>query len=221
MSKPVKKSSKIPPKKEESFDSDNEDIDNEDEEEEEDNLEEPDEYIEEDGAEDFIDEVAEEIDEEANAEEEEEDDEDEGEAEEAEEIDGDENEKEDCEENDDKCDDRDNVIDVGAEEYDIELTSVRVPDEERITNPFLTKYEIARIIGVRVQQLIKSAPALVSNITGKPPIQIALDELLSRRIPFKIKRQMPYPKHEIWRMSELFVKLSQDDIDDLIACINV
>ena len=119
-----------------------------------------------------------------------------------------------------KDDEDDDIINVGCEEYDIDSIAIRVPAEERITSPMLTKYETALILGIRVQQLIKSAPAFVTDTAGKSPMHIAIDELLAGRLPFKIKRPLPYPKYEIWKLSELKVTLTQDDIDDLIECIN-
>lgn len=125
-------------------------------------------------------------------------------------------------EKDEIDDDDDNgMIDLRSEEVDYETTSLRVPDNERITENILTKYELPVVLGVRVQQLLKNAPALVSDTNGKSPMHVALDELLAGKIPFKIKRQMPYGKYEIWRLKELKVNISQDDIEELIKCINM
>lgn len=114
--------------------------------------------------------------------------------------------------------DDDMIID-DPDDVNIYKDSVRVLDENRTTKSELTKYETTRILGIRAKQLSEGAQSLTSNVHDKTPIRIAIDELLLRKIPFKIKRQMPYPEYEIWKISELKVNISQDDIDDLILAI--
>lgn len=48
-----------------------------------------------------------------------------------------------------------NVIDEN------EMNEHEEPNTERITSPFMTKYEKARIIGVRAVQISKNAPIYV------------------------------------------------------------
>lgn len=114
--------------------------------------------------------------------------------------------------------DEDMIID-DPDDINIYKDSVRVADENRTTKPDMTKYEVTRILGIRAKQLSENAQSLISNVQDKSPIRIAIDELLLKKIPFKIKRQMPYPEYEIWKISELNVTISQDDIDDLILAI--
>ena len=76
---------------------------------------------------------------------------------------------------------------------------------ERITNPYLTKYEKTRILGVRTTQLARGAKPLVEleqnhNYTQK---DIAELELINKVSPFKIKRPLPNGKYEIWDVNEL------------------
>jgi DNA-directed RNA polymerase I, II, and III subunit RPABC2 len=71
--------------------------------------------------------------------------------------------------------------------------------------PFLTKFEKARIIGVRLQQLAYGAKPRV-DVTGLKSIQeIADKELKERKMPFIIRRTMPNGKHEDWRMEEFLI----------------
>lgn len=71
--------------------------------------------------------------------------------------------------------------------------------------PFLTKFEKARIIGVRLQQLAYGAKPRV-DVTGLKSIQeIADKELKERKLPFIIRRTMPNGKHEDWRMEEFLI----------------
>ena len=80
----------------------------------------------------------------------------------------------------------------------------RIPDEERTTPAFMTKYEKARIIGTRALQISKNAPVLVD--LGKDdidPILIAEKELAEKKIPFVIRRYLPDGSYEDWKTSEL------------------
>jgi len=51
-----------------------------------------------------------------------------------------------------------------AEAQEGEVTRVdkkRVPDAERITSSFMTKYEKARVLGTRALQISKNAPLMI------------------------------------------------------------
>jgi DNA-directed RNA polymerase subunit K/omega len=72
------------------------------------------------------------------------------------------------------------------------------------TLPFITKYERARIIGERTQQLNAGAIAFVKvdpNIIDG--YLIALKEFEAKKIPFIIKRPLPNGGVEYWKMSDL------------------
>ena len=70
------------------------------------------------------------------------------------------------------------------------------------TIPFLTKFEKARIMGVRLQQLAYGAKPRV-HIEGLNSIQeIVEQELIQRKIPFIIRRTLPNNSYEDWRMEE-------------------
>ena len=80
----------------------------------------------------------------------------------------------------------------------------RIPNEERTTPAFMTKYEKARIIGTRALQISKNAPILVD--LGKDdidPILIAEKELAEKKIPFVIRRYLPDGSYEDWKTCEL------------------
>ena len=80
----------------------------------------------------------------------------------------------------------------------------RIPDDERTTPSFMTKYEKARIIGTRALQISKNAPVLVD--LGKDdidPILIAEKELAEKKIPFVIRRYLPDGSYEDWKTCEL------------------
>jgi DNA-directed RNA polymerase I, II, and III subunit RPABC2 len=87
-----------------------------------------------------------------------------------------------------------------------------VNKEDRISKPFLTKYERARIIGDRTRQLIGGAKPMIKNYTGIDPKQIAILELnlaLDKKnknlayLPFIVERPRPDGKYELWSLNEL------------------
>ena len=79
----------------------------------------------------------------------------------------------------------------------------QIDKQKRISLPFLTKYEKARIIGLRVQQLLNGAQPLVDTRGLKSYLEIAEKELKDKRIPFIIKRNLPNNKAEYWKINEL------------------
>lgn len=117
--------------------------------------------------------------------------------------------------------DEDTQVNQGfsIDEIDIEAISTQELNEDRIGRPKITYTEMVALIGIRCKQLDSGAPPLISNTTGMKNIEICVEELKAKRLPFKIKRQMPYPKYEIWKISELEVQITQDDIDNLYETI--
>lgn len=80
---------------------------------------------------------------------------------------------------------------------------VRVPDEERRSEPVMTSYEVVRIVGTRAGQLQMGAPALIQNTEGLTYSQIAYLELRAGKTPYLIRRYMPGDRYEEWRVAEL------------------
>lgn len=79
-----------------------------------------------------------------------------------------------------------------------------IVDELHKTLPFLTKFEKARILGIRAKQLDEGAQPFVkvpSNVvTG---YTISLMELEQKKIPFIIRRPIPGGGSEYWKVSDL------------------
>lgn len=72
------------------------------------------------------------------------------------------------------------------------------------TLPILTRYEKAKILGVRAKQ-INNGSKLFINV-GKDVIEghtIALMELEQKKIPFIIRRPLPNGRSEYWRVKDL------------------
>eukprot|EP00758_Cryptobia_borreli_P000018 Tbor_TRINITY_DN10022_c0_g1::TRINITY_DN10022_c0_g1_i1::g.12300::m.12300/K03014/RPB6, POLR2F; DNA-directed RNA polymerases I, II, and III subunit RPABC2 len=84
------------------------------------------------------------------------------------------------------------------------LGRARVGDE-RITNRLMTKFERARILGTRAQQISMNAPVLSTMEGEVDPLEIAQKELRDRKIPIIIRRILPDNSYEDWKVEELEV----------------
>ena len=83
-------------------------------------------------------------------------------------------------------------------------TSKKVKNTDRITSPFMTKYEKARVLGTRALQISKNAPLmLVPNQGETDPYKLAERELAERKIPFIVRRFLPDGSYEDWKLAEL------------------
>lgn len=80
----------------------------------------------------------------------------------------------------------------------------RIVDPLHTTIPFLTKYEKARIIGTRAEQIDRGGPVFVEVdprvIHGRT---IAMMEFEQKKIPFIIARPLPNQGIEYWRVEDL------------------
>ena len=89
---------------------------------------------------------------------------------------------------------------------DVEL--INVVDEIsshkiRVTKPYLTKYEKARILGLRATQISKQAKPTVDIGDIKDALKIAEKEFKYGNIPFIVRRHLPDGSFEDWKLSEL------------------
>ena len=82
----------------------------------------------------------------------------------------------------------------------------RIPDEERGTSRFMTKYERARILGTRALQISKNAPLMIDPADESDPYRLAEIELQEKKVPFIIRRYLPDGAFEDWKVAELFVE---------------
>jgi DNA-directed RNA polymerase I, II, and III subunit RPABC2 len=70
------------------------------------------------------------------------------------------------------------------------------------TIPLLTKFERARIMGVRKQQLAYGAKPRIDITNLKSIDEIVEQELFQRKIPFIIRRMLPNSTYEDWKLEE-------------------
>ncbi|ELP88937.1 DNA-directed RNA polymerase I, II, and III subunit RPABC2, putative [Entamoeba invadens IP1] len=102
--------------------------------------------------------------------------------------------------------DQENVIDdyeqLGIDNY---VETKEIKGNDRTTTKFMTKYEKARVLGTRALQISMNAPVFV-NLNGMTdPLQIAMEELKEKKIPFIIRRRLPNGSYEDWKISELII----------------
>ncbi|ORM41535.1 putative DNA-directed RNA polymerase [Babesia sp. Xinjiang] len=103
----------------------------------------------------------------------------------------------------------------------------RVDNAHRITSPYMTKYEKARIIGTRALQISLNAPITIpvdgsidtsddgiamgfgesidTSAAAIDPLVIAEKELYQKSVPFIIRRYLPNGSYEDWKIEELII----------------
>jgi len=88
----------------------------------------------------------------------------------------------------------------------LEKTYENFYTQKKETKPFLTKFERAKIIGIRAEMLANGAPALVEvpkSITNV--YEIAKLEFKERKIPLLIRRYLPNGTDEDWRLQDMVI----------------
>ena len=97
----------------------------------------------------------------------------------------------------------------------------RQPNKVKITTPYLTKYERARVLGTRALQIryvrailsrnahalrSMNAPVLVPLEGETDALQIAIKELSQKKIPLIIRRYLPDGSFEDWSIKDLITE---------------
>ena len=79
-----------------------------------------------------------------------------------------------------------------------------IVDPLHTTTPVLTKYEKARVLGIRTKQLNAGCPPMIPVpdhlIDG---YAVAVMELAAKQIPFVLQRTLPSGVNEFWRVADL------------------
>lgn len=98
---------------------------------------------------------------------------------------------EDIEDNDDNeklnSEDDDEENEENYDSFDEEVNNEPVTDDKYIGLPYLTKYEKARILGVRTNQISMGSKIFVET-NEKDPFKIAKLELQNKKMPLLIRR---------------------------------
>ncbi|XP_005421894.1 DNA-directed RNA polymerases I, II, and III subunit RPABC2 [Geospiza fortis] len=103
-------------------------------------------------------------------------------------------------EEDEGLEDLENAEEVGAP-----CAARRQANQKRITTPYMTKYERARVLGTRALQIAMCAPVMVELEGETDPLLIAMKELKARKIPIIIRRYLPDGSYEDWGVDELII----------------
>lgn len=93
-----------------------------------------------------------------------------------------------------------NIIEIDQPDNSNEMK--KIPKNKRISLPYLTKYEFAKIIGIRAIQISKNSD-IYTTIDNPDPISIAEKEFKEKKIPFIIRRYLPNNRYEDWKLEEL------------------
>jgi len=110
------------------------------------------------------------------------------------------------EEDEEDEEDEENIINNNIE-FDDDDEDKEEKILEKKTFNYLTKYERCFILGIRIQQIMNNSPIFINTniLEVVNPFNIAYEELLQKKIPFKIKRKMPNGNVEIWDLEDLII----------------
>ena len=105
---------------------------------------------------------------------------------------------------DDEVFEIDNFIDTNNDKKIISYDDIIKKNKniKKKTVPFLNKFERARLIGVRIQQLSSGAQPKICTKGFNSIKDIVEEELIQRKIPLIIKRILPNGESEDWRLEE-------------------
>ena len=78
-------------------------------------------------------------------------------------------------------------------------------DPFHTTIPILSRYEFAKIIGIRTKQLNHGSTPFIDNLDPNiiDGYTIAMKEFKLKKIPFIIKRPLPNGVYEYWNVKDL------------------
>ena len=112
----------------------------------------------------------------------------------------------DDDDDDDDDEDDENIINNNVE-FDDDTDHKEKKILEKKTFNYLTKYERCFILGIRIQQIMNNSPIFINTdiLDIINPFNIAYEELLQKRIPFKVKRKLPNGNVEIWDLEDLII----------------
>ncbi len=80
------------------------------------------------------------------------------------------------------------------------------------TPPYLTRYERAKVIGVRAEQIsVGQVPLIEDVFDGRSALDLAIQELIEKKIPNKIIRKLPNGDTETWLVKDLINLYDQPD----------
>jgi DNA-directed RNA polymerases I, II, and III subunit RPABC2 len=87
----------------------------------------------------------------------------------------------------------------------MEKTGRCLNKEERISSNRLTRFERSGLLGRRAVQIDNDAPIFVDIDGETSSYEIALKELMEKKIPLNVERILPNGDWEIWTIDELVI----------------
>jgi DNA-directed RNA polymerase I, II, and III subunit RPABC2 len=73
----------------------------------------------------------------------------------------------------------------------------------RTTSKYMTRYEKAKILGIRSKQISENMPVLINVGEENNALNIAMLELEAGVIPIIVRRFLPDGNYEDWKVSDL------------------
>ena len=89
----------------------------------------------------------------------------------------------------------------------IERNIIIVHPDNRITSDVATHFEIAEIIGQRAKQIEQGSPCFTDVNDISDPIDCAKRELLAKRCPLNIMRQISEYTYEMWEVNDMIIDM--------------
>ena len=106
----------------------------------------------------------------------------------------------------DNFEDDEELIEEDDDDFEVvDHTNIyeKILKEDKKTLPIMSKYEKARLIGERAQQIADGAkPTIIVPQGIKSTIEIAKLELIQRKIPLIVRRKLSKNNFEDWRIEE-------------------
>ena len=77
---------------------------------------------------------------------------------------------------------------------------------KKVCKPFITKFEKAKVIGVRAEMIASGSPAMINVPKGvTSAYDISMLEFKAKKIPLMIRRFLPNGQFEDWRLEDLVI----------------
>ena len=81
----------------------------------------------------------------------------------------------------------------------------KMTDKQPMTHSIMTRFEFCRLMGTRLEQLARGAPALVDTQGLTNIRDICIKELHAKKSLFLIERPLPNGEKEVWRISDMII----------------
>lgn len=81
---------------------------------------------------------------------------------------------------------------------------------DKKSSNLMTKFEVARLIGLRALQIANGSPLMIKLESVKPEwnyLDIAMEELKQRKLPMILKRSFPNGNYELWSVEEMIIDI--------------